>query len=146
MIIGVAYYPEHWDRKRWETDCALMRDMGINTVRMGEFGWSVMEREEGKLDFSLYDEAIGLLWEYGISTILGTPTATPPAWLCEKYPDIYMEDRDGHVRGFGSRRHYCYRHKGYLQETACQDSDQQEVPSICNSVWVLQLHMGWISR
>ena len=76
MIIGVAYYPEHWDRKRWETDCALMRDMGINTVRMGEFGWSVMEREEGKLDFSLYDEAIGLLWEYGISTILGTPTAT----------------------------------------------------------------------
>lgn len=118
MIIGVAYYPEHWDRKRWETDCALMRDMGINTVRMGEFGWSVMEREEGKLDFFLYDEAIGLLWEYGISTILGTPTATPPAWLCEKYPDIYMEDRDGHVRGFGSRRHYCYRHKGYLQETA----------------------------
>ncbi|WWR16409.1 beta-galactosidase [Lachnospiraceae bacterium JLR.KK008] len=118
MIIGAAYYPEHWDRKRWETDCRLMRDMGINTVRMGEFGWSVMEREEGKLDFSLYDEAIGLLWEHGISTILGTPTATPPAWLCEKYPDIYMEDRDGQVRGFGSRRHYCYRHKGYLWATA----------------------------
>ena len=118
MIIGAAYYPEHWDRKRWETDCRLMRDMGINTVRMGEFGWSVMEREEGKLDFSLYDEAIGLLWEYGISTILGTPTATPPARLCETYPDIYMEDRDGQVRGFGSRRHYCYRHKGYLWATA----------------------------
>ena len=20
MLIGVAYYPEHWDRERWETD------------------------------------------------------------------------------------------------------------------------------
>lgn len=113
MIIGTAYYPEHWSRERWETDCRLMRDMGINTVRMGEFGWSVMEREEGKYDFSLYDEAIDLMGRYGISVILGTPTATPPAWLCQKYPDIYMKDRQGLVRGFGSRRHYCYNHKGY---------------------------------
>lgn len=115
MIIGAAYYPEHWDKNRWAQDAALMREMGLNTVRMGEFGWSVMEREEGCYDFSLYEEAIRLFAEYGISTILGTPTAAPPAWLCEKYPDIYMTDREGRKRGFGSRRHYCYNHRGYQE-------------------------------
>ena len=118
MIIGVAYYPEHWSRERWETDCRLMREMGINAVRIGEFGWSVMEKEEEKFDFTLYDEAIALLGKYGISVILGTPTAAPPAWLCQKYPDIYMKDRMGIQRGFGSRRHYCYNHKGYRTASA----------------------------
>lgn len=118
MILGTAYYPEHWEKKRWGQDAALMQKMGINTVRMGEFGWSVMEREEGKYDFSLYDEAIAVMAKAGISTILGTPTAAPPAWLCEKYSDIYMRDKQGRKRGFGSRRHYCYNHKGYRQEAA----------------------------
>lgn len=118
MIIGTAYYPEHWNRERWETDCRLMREMGMNAVRIGEFGWSVIEKEEGKFDFTLYDEAIALLSQYGISVILGTPTAAPPAWLCQKYPDIYMEDRTGIQRGFGSRRHYCYNHKGYRAASA----------------------------
>jgi hypothetical protein len=31
------------------------------------------------------------------------PTATPPKWLCDKYPDILPVDiHTGHVRGFGS--------------------------------------------
>lgn len=115
MIIGTAYYPEHWTRERRETDCRLMKEMGLTAVRMGEFGWSLMEREEGRYDFSLYDETLELLEKYGIFVIFGTPTAAPPAWLCQKYPDIYMKDRSGHQRGFGSRRHYCYNHKGYQE-------------------------------
>lgn len=117
MYIGVAYYPEHWDRNRWEMDAQLMQKMHINVVRMGEFGWSVIEKEEGVYDFSLYDEAIQLLATYGIKTIMGTPTATPTAWLCKKYPDIFMEDSHHNVLGFGTRRHYCYNHEGYRQET-----------------------------
>lgn len=117
MIIGAAYYPEHWDKGRWKTDAQLMQEMGINTVRMGEFGWAVMEEKEGIYDFSLYEAAISMFAEYGIHTIMGTPTAAPPAWLCRKYPDIYMKDKEGRTRGFGSRRHYCYRHRGYLEES-----------------------------
>lgn len=115
MIIGTAYYPEHWKKERWETDAQLMREMGINTVRMGEFGWAVIEKEEGKFDFSLYEEAVALFARYGIRTIMGTPTAAPPRWLCFRYPDMYMEDRTGRKREFGSRRHYCYQHKGFRE-------------------------------
>ncbi|MBO5092816.1 MAG: beta-galactosidase [Lachnospiraceae bacterium] len=117
MIFGTDYYPEHWSEERWEKDAELMRKIGINTIRIGEFGWSVIERTEGKLDFSLYDKAIALFAKYGIKVIMGTPTAAPPAWLCQKYPDLYMRDRRGVARGFGSRRHYCYRHEGYHMET-----------------------------
>lgn len=118
MLIGADYYPEQWDKERWALDAALMHDMGITAVRIGEFGWSVLEREEGKLDFSLFDEAISLLGEYGIKTVFGIPTAAPPAWLCARYPDIFMEDKYHLVRGFGTRRHYCYNHAGYCKEAA----------------------------
>ena len=144
MILGTAYYPEHWEKKRWRQDAALMRNMGLNTVRMGEFGWSVMEREEGEYDFSLYDEAIEVMAKAGISTILGTPTAAPPAWLCEKYPDIYMTDRQGRKRGFGSRRHYCYNHEGYRKEaariTAAMAAHFKENPHVI--AWQLDNELG----
>ena len=82
------YYPEHWPRERWETDVALMQEMGIQVVRMGEFSWHKMEPREGEYDFAWLDEAVSLLGRYGISVILGTPTAAPPAWLVNKYPEI----------------------------------------------------------
>ena len=107
MVVGTAYYPEHWPRERWETDAGLMEELGIQAVRMGEFGWSVMEPAPGKYDFSLYEEAMEVLGKHGIKTVLCTPTATPPRWVCERLPDLYRVDRDGHVLGFGSRRHYC---------------------------------------
>ncbi|WP_238724516.1 beta-galactosidase [Diplocloster agilis] len=115
MVVGTAYYPEHWPRERWETDAGLMEELGIQAVRMGEFGWSVMEPAPGKYDFSLYEEAMEVLGKHGIKTVLCTPTATPPRWVCEQLPDLYRVDRDGHVLGFGSRRHYCYNHPEYRE-------------------------------
>ncbi len=58
-----------------------MAEAGFNCVRMAEFAWSVIEPEEGRYDFSLFDEVIAELGAQGIHTILGTPTATPPRWL-----------------------------------------------------------------
>ena len=85
MIFGVDYYPEHWDRSEWEDQAKLMKEGGFNTVRMGEFGWKLMEPEEGKFDFAWLDEAIEVLSKEGIKVILGTPTAAPPQWLVKKY-------------------------------------------------------------
>ena len=36
MIIGVDYYPEHWDRSRWTADADLMRQTGVRLVRLAE--------------------------------------------------------------------------------------------------------------
>ena len=41
LHFGVDYYPEHWEKKRWETDAKLMQQMGIQMVRMAEFSWQI---------------------------------------------------------------------------------------------------------
>ena len=110
---GVDYYPEHWPEERWETDARLMREMGIQVVRMAEFSWHKLEPEEGRYDFSWLDRAVSLLADYGIKTVLGTPSAAPPAWMINRYPDILPVDREGKVRGFGGRHHDCQSNPVY---------------------------------
>ena len=39
----------------------MMQAAGVNTVRMGEFAWSAIEPEEGRLDFGRIDRAIDML-------------------------------------------------------------------------------------
>ncbi|MEJ5258278.1 MAG: beta-galactosidase [Fervidobacterium sp.] len=112
-IYGAAYYPEHWDEKFWNVHIKVMKEYGIEWVRIGEFMWSVIEPEDGKFDFSVLDKAINILKANDIKVILGTPTATPPAWLTKKYPEMLPVDWHGQVRGFGSRRHYSVNSKPY---------------------------------
>lgn len=116
MIFGVDYYPEHWDRQEWEKQAKQMKECGFNTVRMGEFGWKLMEWEEGKFDFSLFDDAIELLAKYGIKTILGTPTAAPPQWLVKKY-DVLQRDKYRRPLEWGSRRECCANSSDYVEKS-----------------------------
>lgn len=113
FLYGVAYYPEHWPESYWERDAELMQEAGVNAVRMGEFAWSLMEREEGKFDFGLFDRAIALLGRHGIKTILGTPTAAPPKWLTAKYPETLAVYENGRPANDQTRRHYCYNSPVY---------------------------------
>ncbi|KAB7671267.1 beta-galactosidase [Bacillus sp. B1-b2] len=111
--LGVCYYPEHWSEEMWENDFKRMKDLGFTYVRMGEFAWTVFEPEEGKFTFELFDKAIDLAWKIGLKIILGTPTATPPAWLTTKYPDVLNVSQDGLTIQHGERRHYNYNSKNY---------------------------------
>ncbi len=115
LHFGVDYYPEHWERERWDTDAALMQKMGIQMVRMAEFSWHKLQPAEDTFDFGWLDEAIELLGKYGIYTIVGTPTAAPPAWMVHKHPDILPVDRQGRVRGFGGRHHDCQSNPVYRE-------------------------------
>ena len=110
---GVDYYPEHWPRERWETDAKLMQEMGVQVVRMAEFSWFKMEPSEGEFHFEWLEEAVALLDRYGIKTVLGTPTAAPPAWIIEKNPEIQPIDRQGRRRHFGGRHHDCQSNEVY---------------------------------
>ena len=107
MYFGADYYPEHWPEKRWESDAQMMQAANLNVIRLAEFAWAKMEPVEGHYDFTWLDKAIEILNKRGIKIIIGTPTATPPKWLIDKHPEILPMDADGHVRGFGSRCHYC---------------------------------------
>ncbi|NMB45653.1 MAG: cellulase family glycosylhydrolase [Firmicutes bacterium] len=117
MYFGADYYPEHWPPERWATDARLMKEGNLNVVRVAEFAWVELEPVEGQYDFSWLDESIDTLAKEGIKVIMGTPTATPPKWLVDRHPGILMQDRKGQVRGFGSRRHYCYNDPTYREYT-----------------------------
>ena len=114
--LGVCYYPEHWPEAHWAEDAARMAALGLTWVRIGEFAWKRMEPVEGQYDFDWLDRAIDTLGAAGLKVVLGTPTATPPAWVVAKHPDMLPVDAEGRVRGYGSRRHYCFSHPGYLSE------------------------------
>jgi beta-galactosidase len=114
---GVDYYPEHWPEERWATDARLMRDAGINTVRLAEFAWSKLEPQDGIFDFDWLDRAIAVLAEHGIDIIIGTPTASPPAWLMAKHPDAFLVDENGRQRTYGNRREYCPTNEAYLHHS-----------------------------
>jgi beta-galactosidase len=118
QTLGVCYYPEHWPEERWEIDARMMTDAGISHVRIGEFAWSRLEPDPGQLTFDWMDRAIETLHRHGLRVVLGTPTATPPKWLVDSMPDMVALDREGRPRGFGSRRHYCFSHRGYQKECA----------------------------
>ncbi|MFQ6551367.1 beta-galactosidase [Aestuariibius insulae] len=116
--LGVCFYPEHWPEDRWPIDARQMREAGLTWVRIGEFAWSRMEPEPGRFDWDWLDRAIEVLAAEELKIILGTPTATPPRWMLDKHPDMLAVDEMGHPRGFGSRRHYCFSHDGYREESA----------------------------
>ena len=116
--LGVCYYPEHWPEAWWPDDARRMAALGLTWVRIGEFAWSRIEPQPGQLDLDWLDRAIAVLGAAGLKVVLGTPTATPPRWMLTRHPDMLGVDREGRTRGFGSRRHYCFSHKGYRQECA----------------------------
>ena len=114
-MLGVCYYPEHWPEEHWARDAQRMRALGLSYVRIGEFAWGRIEKSEGVFDWAWLDRAIDTLGSAGLKVVLGTPTATPPKWLCAKYPDVLPVDiHTGKVRGFGSRRHYDFSSDTYL--------------------------------
>lgn len=115
MYIGVDYYPEHWDIEMIDGDMAKMREMGANIIRIGEFAWHLMEKSEGNFDFSFFDMVIAKAKKNGLKVIFGTPTATFPAWLAAKHPEILSKDEYGHIRVFGGRRQYCFNSKIYKE-------------------------------
>jgi beta-galactosidase len=113
FLLGVCYYPEHWEESLWNEDFRRMAELGFNVVRMGETAWNVMEPEEGQYDFGLFDRAIEAAVRHGLQIIMGTPTYAPPAWLTEKYPEVLRVDFHGQTMAHGSRRHYNYTSTTY---------------------------------
>ena len=115
MFYGVQYYPEHWPEERWAVDVRMMQEAGINVVRMGEFAWSVLEPHEGALDFTLMDQVVALLSDYGIKTIMCTPSRTPPPWVFDRYPGVRNVDVDGHTVNYGGRYTIGLSHSEFIQ-------------------------------
>lgn len=116
-FMGTAYYPEWWEPSEWENDFRRMQELGINTVRMGEFAWAIYEPAAGKFEFDWMDRAIAVANRHGIDVILGTPTASVPPWLYQLHPDVLSGNANGPYT-YGGRKGYCVSSPGYQQ--ACE--------------------------
>ena len=107
LHIGASYYPEHWPEERWPEDIRLMKEAGMTVARMGEFAWSSLEPSEGEVRLDWLERAVSQLAASEIATVLGTPSAGPPAWLATQHPDILAVDEYGRRAQIGNRCHYC---------------------------------------
>ena len=88
LLFGVAYYDEYMPYDRLDKDIKMMKQAGINVVRIAESTWSTMEPQEGVYDFSHIDRVLNAMHKAGISVIIGTPTYAVPTWLVKKHPDV----------------------------------------------------------
>ena len=118
LHLAVCDYPEQVPPEEWALFPKKMKALGLTYVRIGEFAWSKLEPSRGQYDFAWLDASIAALHAEGLRVVLGTPTATPPAWLIRAHPDILPTDKHGRVREFGSRRHYDFCSDAYWQESA----------------------------
>lgn len=108
MWLGVDYYPEQWNTDVMDADMDNILELGCNVIRIGEFSWHLMEKQEGAYDFSFFDRVIAKAKRKGLKVIMGTPTAAIPAWLSKKHPSILSEFESGRKRTFGGRHVYCF--------------------------------------
>src|SRR5258708_13534166 len=107
LNIGSSYSPEHWTESHWANDIRLMKEAGLTVARMAEFAWSALEPSAGNFEFDWLELAIAQLAAAGIVSVLGTPTAAPPAWLVQQYPDMLAVYESGRRVQFGNRSPYC---------------------------------------
>lgn len=95
LLYGVAYYDEYMPYERLDKDIKMMKETGINVVRIAESTWSTMEPQEGTFDFSHIDRVLDAMYKAKIRVIVGTPTYAVPTWLVKKYPDVLAITKRG---------------------------------------------------
>lgn len=114
-FLGCAYYPEDWDESQIPYDIEMMKKAGITCARIGEFAWRKMEPACGQYEFGWLHHVVDSLAEAGIAVIMGTPSATPPIWLSQMYPDVLALNENGTRASHGGRRHCCSNNPHYLE-------------------------------
>ena len=84
ILFGAAYYDEYLMMKgidRIDEDMRMMKEAGLNVIRIAESTWSTCEPQPGVFDFTYVDRALDAANRAGIDVIVGTPTYAVPSWL-----------------------------------------------------------------
>ncbi len=115
LLLGAAWYPEQWPESRWDADLQLMEDAHIHFARVGEFAWSSMEPSEGHYTLDWLEHAIRAAERHHIAIVLGTPGATPPAWLTQKYPETLRTMENGRKDQHGNRTQFNFSDAKYRE-------------------------------
>jgi beta-galactosidase len=70
LLYGVAYYDEYMPYDRLDKDIQMMKEAGINLVRIAESTWSTHEPQNGVFNFSSVDRVLDAMHQAGIKVII----------------------------------------------------------------------------
>ena len=94
---GTTYYHFANPREEWAGTFESMRQMGLDTVRVGEIwpGWEVLEPTPGKYDFDELDEFVRTAEAAGLNVVMGIGINNPPFWVFTDIDDVRCIDVSG---------------------------------------------------
>lgn len=103
LLFGTAYYPEYIPYNRIYKDIRMMKQIGMNVIRVGESTWSTIEPHDGVFDFSYLEGILKAAEDEKMKIIVGTPTYAIPSWLQRKDPDVMVMKKNGRTM-YGHRQ------------------------------------------
>jgi len=118
VLYGGDYNPEQWPRETWGEDMRLLCLAGIDIVTINVFSWALLQPSEDEYNFSVLDDIVETVSKADMKICLATGTATHPAWMARKYPDVLRVNTDGSKRKFGDRQNSCPNSGTYRKYSA----------------------------
>ncbi|MBX3081609.1 MAG: beta-galactosidase [Anaerolineae bacterium] len=118
LLHGADYNYEQWldTPDVLAEDFRLMQAAHCNVMSVGIFSWAMLEPEEGKYAFGWLDQLMDRLAEHGLSAILSTPSAAPPVWLSQAYPETRRVNTNGQRDPHRRRQNFCFSSPIYRQK------------------------------
>lgn len=113
LLYGVAYYDEYMPYDRLEKDIEMMKEAGINTVRIAESTWSTLEPQNGVFNFYHIDRVLEAMYKANINVIIGTPTYAIPTWMVKEHPNVLAKTPNGQNK-YGPRQNMDITNPSYL--------------------------------
>ena len=107
VLHGGDYNPEQWSEDVWDDDVRLMQEAHVNVATVPVFGWVSLQPDENTFTFEWLDRVLDKLHAGGVHACLATATASVPAWLDQKYPDVLQVGSDGLKKKHGGRHVFC---------------------------------------
>lgn len=83
-----------------------MKQAGVTVVTLPVFSWAHLQPAPDTWDFEWLDEIMGMLADAGIDVDMATSTASPPAWLTRRHPEILPVTRNGDTLWPGGRQQW----------------------------------------
>ncbi|MDO4260392.1 MAG: beta-galactosidase [Actinomycetaceae bacterium] len=111
-LYGVAYYDEYMPESRVDLDLEMMRQAGINVIRIAESTWGTMEPEPGVFNLDHIDVVLDAVHGSDMQVIIGTPTYAIPTWLAADHPDVLTTTANGQSI-YGARQNMDITHPAY---------------------------------
>lgn len=107
ILYGGDYNPNQWAKDIWAEDMRIFKNAAINSATINVFSWAKLQPSEECYDFSELDEIVDMLSKEKYDIVLATSTASLPAWMVKKYPEVARTDYEGRHHKFGQRHNAC---------------------------------------